>query len=120
MTDAQDVEAPSNDTAAPEPSPKASLIMDDPAVYTPTEAPVEVGIDIRLTDDVSSKHSGSSRSSTRMSTYSSGVDWDELGRSEEQEARQDNSDEVDSPGSTARRCASIDVLVVHGAVAGEA
>ncbi len=44
--------------------------------------------------DQASGRSKRSSSDTSMSSHSGGVDWDELGRSEEQEARQDNSDEV--------------------------
>lgn len=46
------------------------------------------------TEDRLSKSSRSGSSGTQMSAYSSGVDWDGLEKSEEQEARDETSDEV--------------------------
>lgn len=76
-----------------DPSAKTSIGANESNPCSPRTAPGEVEIRRPLADDQASKQSGRSSASSRLSTYSSGVNWDELGRSEEQEARQDSSDE---------------------------
>ena len=53
-------------------------------------------------EDTFSKRSRSESAVTQTSAYSSGVDWEELEKSEEQEFRDEASDEVSSPESS--RC----------------
>ena len=75
-------------------SPRASLIMEGTPLPPSMEQAGQNSSPMTSTDDQASTRSSAASSSNRTSTYSGGVDWDELGRSEEQEAGKETSDEV--------------------------
>ena len=75
-------------------SPRASLTMEGSPLPLSTEQAGQNSSSTTSMDDQASTRSSADGSNNRTSTYSSGVDWDELGRNEEQEAGKDTSDEV--------------------------